>query len=607
MTLTVRSATVTGATTKGSALTHAELDENFNHLSQASNISVTQSGSGAVAETVESRGRWVVYVTDYMSVADRASLRAGSTVASSTAFSNAIATGYDVFVPKGNYSISEDIAMANAGQRIFGEGRLSKITHVGASADNVVSVSANDCAVDDLWLVGNGVEATTAANGNIVYVNGVTGGSVCRNILDTPAKNGKGVALNDSDAVTVDDNRVQNGIDQSKDISLEGDCNRNTITSNQCVSANMIGIQLVAVAAGETQHFNRIIGNHISSKTNAVNAGTAHGIVLNNEVVGGGTIQYNVVQGNTIDDCDGMGIYASGSAVTITMHNDISGNVISNCVTVGTSGTLLDAGIGVVSDRNNISNNVISGGGVDSSSSGIRVSGSDGLIAGNKIYDLDGSGVRISGSRSSVKGNSVVLNGNFRGVYDDGSTDALIDGNDVYYITGNGAGIGGNGTDTKIVGNRVKRAASTAANGYELAGTAMRLFSNFSSNSTVPVSITGTAYTQDNDFLPAAQVIDAAGDTILALADVTLISNATGGSITLTSAPTIADGFNGQKIILTNVGSQDVVLQDQGTLASSNLRLVGASVTLSPRDSITLVYNTTNADWVQTTPVAAVT
>jgi hypothetical protein len=54
MTLTVRSATVTGATTKGSALTHAELDENFNHLSQASNISVTQSGSGAVSKTVSS-------------------------------------------------------------------------------------------------------------------------------------------------------------------------------------------------------------------------------------------------------------------------------------------------------------------------------------------------------------------------------------------------------------------------------------------------------------------------------------------------------------------------------------------------------------------------
>jgi hypothetical protein len=57
MTLTVRSATVTGATTKGSALTHAELDENFNHLSQASNISVTQSGSGAFSRPLQTHIR----------------------------------------------------------------------------------------------------------------------------------------------------------------------------------------------------------------------------------------------------------------------------------------------------------------------------------------------------------------------------------------------------------------------------------------------------------------------------------------------------------------------------------------------------------------------
>jgi hypothetical protein len=54
MTLTVRSATVSGATTKGSALTHAELDENFNHLSQSSNHTFTPSGS-ATSRTVAAK------------------------------------------------------------------------------------------------------------------------------------------------------------------------------------------------------------------------------------------------------------------------------------------------------------------------------------------------------------------------------------------------------------------------------------------------------------------------------------------------------------------------------------------------------------------------
>jgi hypothetical protein len=65
MTLTVRSATVSGATTKGSALTHAELDENFNHLSQASNHTFTPSGSGALSRTVQAKERATVSVEDF--------------------------------------------------------------------------------------------------------------------------------------------------------------------------------------------------------------------------------------------------------------------------------------------------------------------------------------------------------------------------------------------------------------------------------------------------------------------------------------------------------------------------------------------------------------
>jgi hypothetical protein len=70
MTLTVRSATVTGATTKGSALTHAELDENFNHLSQASNHSFTPSGSGAQTEPVSTALQRLPHTAQYSSAAN---------------------------------------------------------------------------------------------------------------------------------------------------------------------------------------------------------------------------------------------------------------------------------------------------------------------------------------------------------------------------------------------------------------------------------------------------------------------------------------------------------------------------------------------------------
>ena len=69
---------------------------------------------------------------------------------------------------------------------------------------------------------------------------------------------------------------------------------------------------------------------------------------------------------------------------------------------------------------------------------------------------------------------------------------------------------------------------------------------------------------------------------------------------TLTAAPTIANGLaDGQLVIIVNVGSFTITLQDQGTLAGSNLRLSAATVALGPRDSITLLYSSAIGDWLQ--------
>jgi hypothetical protein len=98
---------------------------------------------------------------------------------------------------------------------------------------------------------------------------------------------------------------------------------------------------------------------------------------------------------------------------------------------------------------------------------------------------------------------------------------------------------------------------------------------------------------------PAAQAITAVGNTIVVTSTVMEIT--ANGSYTLTSAPTIADGQNGQVVTIVNAdtGSDVVTLQDQGTLASSNLRLVGTSCALGPRDSITLLFLSSVGDWVE--------
>lgn len=65
MTLTVRSAIVTGASTKGSALTHAEMDANWAHVIESSNQNFTPSGSGAIAEIVSDALKRLVHTAQY--------------------------------------------------------------------------------------------------------------------------------------------------------------------------------------------------------------------------------------------------------------------------------------------------------------------------------------------------------------------------------------------------------------------------------------------------------------------------------------------------------------------------------------------------------------
>ena len=96
--------------------------------------------------------------------------------------------------------------------------------------------------------------------------------------------------------------------------------------------------------------------------------------------------------------------------------------------------------------------------------------------------------------------------------------------------------------------------------------------------------------------VPSSQVL-VAGTTISPSRLVVLISSA--APITSTAAPTISDGTNGQLITLINVGANAITIQDQGTLANSNIRLSTATFAIGARDNITLAYSSTIGDWVE--------
>lgn len=103
---------------------------------------------------------------------------------------------------------------------------------------------------------------------------------------------------------------------------------------------------------------------------------------------------------------------------------------------------------------------------------------------------------------------------------------------------------------------------------------------------------------------PDAFRIGAAGTGIPFLGEIMRLVNTTGGSLTLTHTPTVATpnpSIAGRLPIvrLLNVGTQNLVLQDRGTLAGSGLALGAATRTIAPRQTLVLMYSNDLSLWVE--------
>lgn len=115
----------------------------------------------------------------------------------------------------------------------------------------------------------------------------------------------------------------------------------------------------------------------------------------------------------------------------------------------------------------------------------------------------------------------------------------------------------------------------------------------------LPTKAGTNAWTGLNTYPPtSAQTLNAASAVILCNANAVQVSPAS--NLTLTSAPTIANGQPGQLCLITNVAATNsVTVQDATLLAGSNLRLSSSSVTLAPGASLLLVFNPVLNDWVE--------
>ena len=76
-----------------------------------------------------------------------------------------------------------------------------------------------------------------------------------------------------------------------------------------------------------------------------------------------------------------------------------------------------------------------------------------------------------------------------------------------------------------------------------------------------------------------------------------IVVTTTGAAYTLSAAPTIPNGFDGQVITLVNASANPFIIQDGNTLSNTNLNFTGASITLGSFQSVQLIFNTEIGNW----------
>lgn len=439
------------------------------------------------------------------------------------------------------------------------------------------------------------------------------------------------------------------GADASADVYCDtGTSERVHLVGNHCRSTavhfNIAGFNL---------RDSEIRGNHCSGAVCPASNAGGYGILVYDS--GGGVTIRNRVIDNAVGDTQGSGIYLAD-----VLDSLVAANTIEDAALIQNDATLPVGGISV--NGPNSARIVVTGNTVlTTERDGIVISGTPrATVTGNTVRDCAQAGIRLRGASdyATIQGNTVDLcgagiqcsPGTVAGATIQGNTvtntlttghgidcagtfnDGAIQGNTVTAAGGRGIWVAA-GTRVSVHGNAVRSCSASGSGTYEglrcdttetvisgntvsganhgwalscgSAGTKVLIAGNIlGSFVTGGVDAPSLAIVKDNPGDTAATQTLVAGTAIVAADAVTPIQAAS--PITSTAAPTIADGQDGQRVTLVNVGANAITLQDQGTLASSNLRLTAATVAIGPRDSIELVYSAAVGDWVQTGNLVAV-
>jgi hypothetical protein len=427
MTLTVRSASLTGATTAARALTHAEMDANWAHVIESSNQNFTPSGSGAVATDVQSRGRLVVYPQDYMSAAQKADVAAftGSVDVSDAilaAYTALPSSGGLIKFPPGKYKvdftgadvvndpiITVDITKDNV--FIEGSGDSTIIDMTGITAAQLNAGSA-DSSGDDVATVFNFEDVDGGGVSNLRFTG--TGGGTAITVGKARAKgvgvhNSRRIVIRNVTGANIPGNVVNFRGDTGAEATSTSYCSIEHSTADTCAENgfNFMGGTYRCSFIGNQSHNNQYSGFE-SGTAGLVCAGNSckgnakTGISV---VADGGVIQGNFLETNTTG-----GISLAAQSLLNSSKYSITGNWIRNTAAAA-------YGIAVTPTATlGVTNFAISGNYIETAYHGVLINTnsaaagcSDFSITGNRIT-TDGTGGRpinilSAASRFVVSGN----------------------------------------------------------------------------------------------------------------------------------------------------------------------------------------------------------
>lgn len=398
--------------------------------------------------------------------------------------------------------------------------------------------------------------------------------------------------------------------DTVRDVTISGNTLIGTTATNDAgTTQNAIAIVLwLRDTAGglstDTENYSlAITGNTIKDYKSALKSGGGHWLFAHNTIYNYGNGGGNA-SGICVGEVFGTNLRVDHVAIVGNyMRQDTRGSG-SECAAIVIDNSTAAGTIDNVIIRDNIINGQdLTAGAPSQHGIWLKNPGSNYEITGNFLYNI--TTIPIRGAFANVSGaapsnwniaRNTIINPN---AISGGSANTAISMADANNFTWSKVSVVGN--VARDANSRMNRLFTYSGTGWAGALIVRDNVARDVSTGLIQITANADLYDVRNNVPEAAvlQAIAAATDTIVS-GCVTVMLTGPAGTTLMTSAPTIADGYNGQRITLINVDSADVIeIQDQGTLASSNLRLVGTKVTLNPRESVVLEYNAQIGDWVQ--------